>query len=139
VLGEEGHTDERLRKPKKEPRLANSLDVEDDAILEGVLARSKNGLVPTNLQMPLDATLTLMGPKATWVARSHELTEEKVGERKNTKNPTKNTANAHNTTRYNYGFVPVARTTIPIESLERKTRGRIPGRKIGIRLVESHK
>ena len=61
-----------------------------------------------------------MRPKATCVARSHELTEGKAGERKNTKNTAKNTANARNTTRYNSGLLPIARTTIPIESLKER-------------------
>ena len=80
----------------------------------------------------------MMGPKATCVARSHELTKNKRGWGMNTKNTTKNTANARNTTRYNSGLLPIARTTIPIESLKGETRGRIPERKIGIRSVESH-
>ena len=83
----------------------------------------------------------MMRPKATWVARSHELTEGKAGERKNTKNTAMNTMNTrkHTPTRYNSGLLPIARTTIPIESLKGETRGRIPERKIGIRSVESHK
>jgi hypothetical protein len=81
-----------------------------------------------------------MGPKAKWVARSHELTEGKTGERKNTKNTAMNTMNTRKRTptRHNFGLLPIARTTIPIKSLKRKTSGRIPERKIGIRSVESH-
>ena len=81
-----------------------------------------------------------MGPKATWVTRSHKLTKGKAVERKNTKNTAMNTMNTRKRTptRYNSGLLPIARTTIPIESLKRKTRGRIPERKIGIRSVESH-
>src|SRR5215203_5387702 len=65
----------------------------------------------------------LMRPKATCVARSHELTEGKAGERKNTKNTAKNTMNTRERTQHNpiqFGLLPIARTTIPIESLKER-------------------
>jgi hypothetical protein len=48
-----------LRKPKKEPTPAASLDIEDDAILEAVLARSKDDIIPAEFPTPLDAALAL--------------------------------------------------------------------------------
>ena len=65
----------------------------------------------------------LMRPKATCVARSHELSEEKAGKRKNTKNTAKNTMNTRERTQHNpiqFGLLPIARTTIPIESLKER-------------------
>jgi hypothetical protein len=73
------------------------------------------------------------GLKPWFVAWSHELTKNKRRREMN-----KNTMNTRNATRYNSGLLPTARTTIPIESLQRKTRGWIPEIKIGIGSVESH-
>jgi hypothetical protein len=53
-----------VRKPKKEPAPATSLDAEEDVILEAVLVRSTNDAIPADLQMPLDATLAWS--KAEW-------------------------------------------------------------------------
>jgi hypothetical protein len=64
------HASGRLRKPKKEPALATSLDAGEDAILEAVLARSKNDVVPADLQMPLDVELAWS--KAEWEKEEDE-------------------------------------------------------------------
>lgn len=71
------------------------------------------------LKTALQNAPVLAAPLPKEPARSHELTKNKRGRGMNTKN----TMNARNITRYNSGLLPTARTTVPIESLERKTRG----------------
>jgi hypothetical protein len=62
--GEEGHTGGRLRKPKKEATPVTSPDVENDTMLEAMLACSLNNGVPLDLQMPMNAALDWS--KAEW-------------------------------------------------------------------------
>jgi hypothetical protein len=80
---EVGHADESLRKPKKESALVTSPDAEDDAILEAVMARSLNDVVPVDLQMPMDPALAWS--KVEWereeVERQQRLLEEVVQRR----------------------------------------------------------
>jgi hypothetical protein len=52
-------------------------------------------------------------------------------------NTNKNVMSTHANNAMQSGLLSTAQTTAPVESLKRKTRGRIPERKIGMQPIES--